>query len=195
MSDKNNGSLNPNKASEEMIDIILTGKYRFKVDYVFIKQRKNDEIEKQKPSKRREKPNGRLEKKREEGELLPRISNEVSARFKRAKLESGFSLCSGGKNIEGRQTNMNFMKIADFLIPKEDLNEEDLEIIVAEINKQEGGFKDINTSKLYSTINLTKGSFKNILKQNRDSDHFNLINKRELLNLKNERTIVRILTS
>lgn len=51
------------------------------------------------------------------------------------------------KEIEGRQTGNNFMKKADVLIEREELDDEDLEIIVAEINKQEGDFKDKNVSK------------------------------------------------
>lgn len=41
-----------------------------------------------------------------------------------------------------------FIKKADFLLEREELNEEDLETIVQEINKQEGEYRERNTSKL-----------------------------------------------
>jgi len=41
----------------------------------------------------------------------------------------------------------NFMKKADFLVEREELEDEDLDVIVSEINKQEGEFKDKNNSK------------------------------------------------
>lgn len=83
--------------------------------------------------------------------LLERtVKSEIKLPTKRARLtmddqKSSFNILEKRSNL--RTTSNHFIKKADFLMEREELNEEDLEVIVNEINKQEGEFKDRNPSK------------------------------------------------
>ena len=119
--------------AEDLIEVILSGRYRFKVAAGNL-ERKNED-----PVRAREGGKKEAKDKKEQPRLpLPPLSNHQYLKMRKEKR---------AKEIEGRQTGNNFMKKADVLIEREELDDNDLEIIVAEINKQEGDFKDKNVSK------------------------------------------------
>ncbi len=119
--------------AEDLIEVILSGRYRFKVAAGNLERKNEDPVRAREGGKKEAK-----DKKEQPRLLLPPLSNYQYLKMRKEKR---------AKEIEGRQTGNNFMKKADVLIEREELDDNDLEIIVAEINKQEGDFKDKNVSK------------------------------------------------